>query len=743
MRNIPTEVVSYNRVVSENLRNVFTPLCEELNQHVTNLSAEEIQTYLNNLTIAQVDYQSSKFDIYQQSAPEIENDVVLTSGKKTQLTENEKHYFQSFLKHLNETAVLKPYNLSELLVGKFSNYLWAPVKADQKEANNHAADTTVIPIGEYGIDNSVLMLLTTTILLRMTDKLKESALKAEIEHWPLLAEETLRGRKKAEKMSAIEQHAIISTIDTLQEGIQSFQATLSSLTAKKINNLSFDELLAHIINENAPQRIAVKVPFSYTLPSIRQGIFFNETFDLANGSLEKLSFSNAFNEYCKATQDMYRSSRLVVDGKRNPGLLGSGCPIAQKLRGHEFIGINAVGMAYLHLYNYLKQNLTVKNYLAQIHQLQLSTPKPLQNPLEKPNECKVYNVNPEARAIAKEKVSEMIELQDLTNEVLKFWFGQLPINKMPSQEMRDRWFNADSSFDETIRNKFGKYIDEINNGKFLQCNRTAAQSLALIIILDQFSRNIYRGNKKSYASDELSTKIALDMIKAEQDLALAPVCRWFVYMPLQHSEDKAIQDKSVAMFSKLDEENRGTENEAVFAETLKYAKEHSDAIQKFGRFPYRNSVLGRSSTQEELQFLSAAHDRASQNKNGLTSHQSTPRENPIQTNIKSAINSVDKTDLLSTMLMMGLGAYAKNSDESYKVQIACILIIMLGMYMLSNKISSGAKNFYNSGLGFFQKANAVKKEQVMEENVNKLKSVSADKQPINVIPQIENTRFAL
>jgi uncharacterized protein (DUF924 family) len=167
-------------------------------------------------------------------------------------------------------------------------------------------------------------------------------------------------------------------------------------------------------------------------------------------------------------------------------------------------------------------------------------------------------------------------------EVIHYWFAELP---------PEAWFRKDAHVDDAIRDRFGALHGEIAMVRPQQL-ATPLECLAAVIVLDQFSRNMFRGSLRSFATDPLALAIAEHAIAAGFDEQLDPRQRWFLYMPFQHSEDPAAQARSIQLFTQLgDEENLG------------YARRHKEIIDRFGRFPHRNAVLGRASTPEELEFV--------------------------------------------------------------------------------------------------------------------------------------------
>jgi uncharacterized protein (DUF924 family) len=159
-----------------------------------------------------------------------------------------------------------------------------------------------------------------------------------------------------------------------------------------------------------------------------------------------------------------------------------------------------------------------------------------------------------------------------------------------------RWFVKNEAFDKAIRLKFEASHHAAARGEYDAWSETAQGALALLILLDQFPRNLYRGSAHSYATDPLARRVAAAAIGRGHDRQVEPALRGFFYLPFEHSEDLADQDRSVALC------------EAAKAETgdegnLKWAIGHRDIIVRFGRFPHRNRALGRESTAEERTYL--------------------------------------------------------------------------------------------------------------------------------------------
>ena len=186
------------------------------------------------------------------------------------------------------------------------------------------------------------------------------------------------------------------------------------------------------------------------------------------------------------------------------------------------------------------------------------------------------------------------------DEILSFWFGE---NVLAGswQDRVDIWFSGGPELDEGIRRRFGDVYAAAGAGKLMPWANRAYGRLALIILLDQFSRNIHRGQAEAFEYDPLALKLALDGVQEGHDRQLLPIERLFAYMPMMHAEDLDIQRQALAFFTALVDE---ASNEYPFLTgALNSAQEHCDIIEQFGRFPHRNAVLGRTPTAEEDAFL--------------------------------------------------------------------------------------------------------------------------------------------
>ncbi|PKF51566.1 DUF924 family protein [Enterovibrio nigricans] len=187
-------------------------------------------------------------------------------------------------------------------------------------------------------------------------------------------------------------------------------------------------------------------------------------------------------------------------------------------------------------------------------------------------------------------------------EVLDFWFGDAEIPS-PNEEVKALWFDGVNSADNTIRERFLPHVSMAGEGKLSQWLSSPEGALAHIILLDQFSRNIYRGLSAAFRYDDFALALCKRGMASAQDMALVPVQRAFFYMPLQHSEYLEDQEESLFRFSQLCDEVSENDEAGLLENFYRHARSHYDVVKRFGRFPHRNAALGRLSTEEELQWL--------------------------------------------------------------------------------------------------------------------------------------------
>lgn len=187
-------------------------------------------------------------------------------------------------------------------------------------------------------------------------------------------------------------------------------------------------------------------------------------------------------------------------------------------------------------------------------------------------------------------------------EVLAFWLGACPLDEAAMARVQAQWFQKNEAFDAEMRQRFGPTIEAALAGRLSDWPATDDGWLALLLVLDQFTRNTFRGEPKSFAGDPAALQHAVEGIAAGRDQRVPPMARIFCYLPLEHAEDRELQARSVALFTAL-AAAPGAEPKAFFDNTLDYTHRHQDVIERFGRFPHRNAVLGRPSTPEEEAYL--------------------------------------------------------------------------------------------------------------------------------------------
>lgn len=178
--------------------------------------------------------------------------------------------------------------------------------------------------------------------------------------------------------------------------------------------------------------------------------------------------------------------------------------------------------------------------------------------------------------------------------VLDFWFGSP--DEYHYGKPKKEWFIKSSDFDEKIRSRFSSLYEKAAQGELESWKDSAESCLALIILLDQFPRNIFRGDAKMFKTDQQALKTAKYALKNDYDRQLLNVQRWFIYLPFEHSEDLEMQYRAVSLFHRL-------RHDPISAQAIDSAEQHLKVIEQFGRFPHRNEILGRESTAEEIAFL--------------------------------------------------------------------------------------------------------------------------------------------
>lgn len=187
-------------------------------------------------------------------------------------------------------------------------------------------------------------------------------------------------------------------------------------------------------------------------------------------------------------------------------------------------------------------------------------------------------------------------------DVLAFWFEPEAGDGDTARARRRLWWGKDAAVDAAIRDRFAALVAEAAAGRHDRWADTPLGRLALVILFDQFPRNMHRDTPRAFAHDPLARRLTLDGLEIRADQALRPIERVFFYLPLEHAESLELQERSVSLFGALAAAAPAEEQEG-FRGYADYAIRHRDIIARFGRFPHRNRILGRGSTPEEAEFL--------------------------------------------------------------------------------------------------------------------------------------------
>ena len=175
-------------------------------------------------------------------------------------------------------------------------------------------------------------------------------------------------------------------------------------------------------------------------------------------------------------------------------------------------------------------------------------------------------------------------------EILAFWFGE-------HDETRAEWFKKDAAFDAQIAERFGTLVEDALAGGLDSWDSQPDSALARILLLDQFTRNMFRGTARAFAGDAQALQIARALVASGQDRQFSGVRRQFTYLPFEHAEDLAHQRTCVQLFEQL------ARDEPERASLIEWAQRHHEVVARFGRFPHRNAVLGRTSSAAEIEYL--------------------------------------------------------------------------------------------------------------------------------------------
>jgi uncharacterized protein (DUF924 family) len=189
-------------------------------------------------------------------------------------------------------------------------------------------------------------------------------------------------------------------------------------------------------------------------------------------------------------------------------------------------------------------------------------------------------------------------IQDIA-AIHQFWFGVLDETGLAAPGQHRLWFSASAQTDAAVAMRFGALVNRALGGELDHWARGDEGLVALVLLLDQFTRNIFRGTPRAFAGDDRALALARRAIAGNRHRGLPAIHRVFLYLPLEHCEDLAVQAECVSLFAEL----AGDTDAASVHDFARYAVAHRDVIARFGRFPHRNAILGRPSTPAELAHL--------------------------------------------------------------------------------------------------------------------------------------------
>jgi uncharacterized protein (DUF924 family) len=196
-------------------------------------------------------------------------------------------------------------------------------------------------------------------------------------------------------------------------------------------------------------------------------------------------------------------------------------------------------------------------------------------------------------------------MPDRVHTLLNFWFGDLGLADLPTSDRTNLWFGESEKLKQMMTSSFGEDYEAVLAGKYEMWKESPRGRLALIILLDQFSRYLHRNSPQAFNYDKMAQDLCLEGLRNEMDHSLTLIERVFFYMPLVHSEEVGFQEQSIRLFQELVGLSM-SETTQVYQLFLAYAYAHFRVIKEFGRFPQRNNVLGRNSTPAEIAFLKSA-----------------------------------------------------------------------------------------------------------------------------------------
>lgn len=187
-------------------------------------------------------------------------------------------------------------------------------------------------------------------------------------------------------------------------------------------------------------------------------------------------------------------------------------------------------------------------------------------------------------------------------EILQYWFGDRQPGDPVPEDRTKLWFSGDGAIDETIKKKFHGLLGKARDGELRSWEETPEGCLALILLFDQFSRHIFRNSPDAFAQDTQALRLCLRGVDRGWDQQFDPVQRVFFYFPMVHAENLQVQKKGLDYFIRLAQNAQEAQWDFI-DEVLNHAIEHHEVIERFGRFPKRNTILGRASTTDEIAYL--------------------------------------------------------------------------------------------------------------------------------------------
>ncbi len=187
-------------------------------------------------------------------------------------------------------------------------------------------------------------------------------------------------------------------------------------------------------------------------------------------------------------------------------------------------------------------------------------------------------------------------------QILSFWLSDTPDDPASAKANHELWFKSTKAGDELIRSSFGNLLSQAESGHLNSWLETDLGKLAVIILLDQFSRNIYRGSAAAFQNDEQALTIASSLVDAGRHEQLGPIQQVFLFLPFEHSENLANQNRCLTLFEKL-LSSVDTDWQPLIAGFYEHARQHQEIIERYGRFPHRNKILGRPDNADEKSYF--------------------------------------------------------------------------------------------------------------------------------------------